>query len=396
MADSNPFKPEEWLEAQRRYWDAWMDMSRKAMGAGGETQDWSQALNQWWQAAAPGLPQGSASALEPMLQMSRNYFSMAENLYRNAGGQGGDGAKDAVHTWLDQMTEAFRQMSAGQMGGKDMHAFWQMPMDTWRRASSSFMPMPGDFMQALRPAARPPYGDVMQEQMDRFLSVPGVGYTRESQEQYQNLARLGMEYQQATQNYQAAMARVGLDSVERFRARLDDAGRQDKPITSLRALYDEWVDVCEEVYGEFVMSEEYARVYGEMVNRLMALKRQGTRFMDEIAESLNMPTRREVNTLHRRLQETRREMHQIRSTLRTLQEGQEKAKPAGKEAPAGASDPSSGTASGRGKSTRGTRATTSKASKATGDTKTTAKPTPDATQDTDSSTDTQAKAEPKR
>ncbi|TVQ73361.1 class III poly(R)-hydroxyalkanoic acid synthase subunit PhaE [Ectothiorhodospira sp. BSL-9] len=324
MADSNPFAPDEWLDAQRKYWDAWMDMSRKAVGGQSNQPNWPQGLDQWWQVASQGLPGGNNQMMDQMMQMSRNYFAMAENFYKGANGQ--TDATQAVTQWLDQMTSAFKNMGLGQMPGKDVNPFWQMPMDTWSRAGSTFMPMPGDFMQALRPAARPPYGDVVQEQMDRFLSVPGVGYTRESQEQYQNLAKLMMEYQQAMQQYQQAFAKVGMDSVDRFRARLDDAGRQDTPITSMRALYDEWVDVSEEVYGEFVMSEEYAKVYGDMVNSLMAVKRQGTRLMDEVTESLNMPTRREVNTLHRRLQESRREMHQIKSALREMQHEEKKAK----------------------------------------------------------------------
>lgn len=318
MADSNPFAPDEWLDAQRKYWDAWMDMSRKAMGGQSNTPSWPQGLEQWWQTASQGLPGGHNQMMDQMMQMSRNYFAMAENFYKGANGQAD--ASQAVTKWLDQMTDAFKGMGFGQMPGKDLSPFWQMPLDTWSRAGSSFMPMPGDFMQALRPAARPPYGDAMQEQLDRFLSVPGVGYTRESQEQYQNLAKLMMEYQQAMQHYQQAFAKVGMDSVDRFRARLEDAGRQDTPITSMRGIYDEWVDVCEEVYGEFVMSEEYAKAYGDMVNSLMAVKRQGTRLMDEVTESLNMPTRREVNTLHRRLQESRREMHQIKAALRELQQ----------------------------------------------------------------------------
>ncbi|MCG5516347.1 MULTISPECIES: class III poly(R)-hydroxyalkanoic acid synthase subunit PhaE [unclassified Ectothiorhodospira] len=324
MADSNPFAPDEWLDAQRKYWDAWLDMSRKAMGGQSNAPSWPQGLDQWWQAASQGLPGGNNQMMDQMMQMGRNYFAMAENFYKGTNGQADAG--QAVTQWLDQMTNAFKNMGLGQMPGKSINPFWQMPMDTWSRAGSSFMPMPGDFMQALRPAARPPYGDVVQEQMDRFLSVPGVGYTRESQEQYQNLAKLMMEYQQAMQQYQQAFAKVGLDSVDRFRARLDDAGRQDTPITSMRGLYDEWVDVSEEVYGEFVMSEEYAKVYGDMVNSLMAVKRQGTRLMDEVTESLNMPTRREVNTLHRRLQESRREMHQIKAALRELQQEDKKEK----------------------------------------------------------------------
>ncbi|MCG5511311.1 class III poly(R)-hydroxyalkanoic acid synthase subunit PhaE [Ectothiorhodospira lacustris] len=318
MADSNPFNPEDWMEAQRKYWSAWMDMSRKSMGGSEGTTNWGNGLDQWWKTASTGMPLSGNDALEQMMNVGRGYFSMAENLYRGNNGQ--QNAAEAVNKWLDQMSNAFQGFTNMPGASKDAKAFWQMPLDTWSRATSSFMPMPGDFMQALRPPARAPYGDAVQEQLDRFLSVPGVGYTRESQEQYQNLAKLMVNYQQAMQNYQGAFNKVGMDSIDRFRARLDDAGRQDKPITSMRTLYDEWVDVCEEVYGEFVMSEEYAKIYGEMVNSLMAVKRQGTRLMDEVTESLNMPTRREVNTLHRRLQESRREMQALKTAVRKLTE----------------------------------------------------------------------------
>ncbi|WP_412852411.1 class III poly(R)-hydroxyalkanoic acid synthase subunit PhaE [Ectothiorhodospira shaposhnikovii] len=331
MADSNPFNPEDWMEAQRKYWSAWMDMSRKAVGGSDGTANWGDGLDQWWKTVSSGMPLSGNDAMDQMMKIGRNYFSMAENLYRGAEG---NNAAEAVNKWLDQMSNAFQGFTNMPGASRDANAFWQMPLDTWRRATSSFMPMPGDYMQALRPPARAPYGDAVQEQLDRFLSVPGVGYTRESQEQYQNLAKLMVNYQQAMQNYQAAFNKVGMDSIDRFRARLDDAGRQDKPITSMRALYDEWVDVCEEVYGEFVMSEEYARIYGEMVNSLMAVKRQGTRLMDEVTESLNMPTRREVNTLHRRLQESRRELQALKAAVRKLTDQvNDKAAPAKVEAP---------------------------------------------------------------
>ena len=38
---------------------------------------------------------------------------------------------------------------------------------------------------------------------------------------------------------------------------------------SLRELYDLWVEVSEEHYAEFAMSEEYQALYGDMVNKLM-------------------------------------------------------------------------------------------------------------------------------
>ena len=335
MSESKNFSADDWLQAQKTYWDAWMDMSRKAMSQPGAPA-WSDAVDQWWKIAGGNLPEATRPYAQPMMDIGRSFFTTAEKLFQGASADNGN-PMNAVNQWLDQMTQGFQAMSVGQAPGKDLNAFWKMPMDTWNRVVSNFMPMPGDFMQALRPEM--PYGDAAKEQMDRFLSVPGVGYTRESQEQYQHLGKLILDYQQASQQYQTAFAQVGLDTIERFRARLEDIAEKETPINSARGFYDVWVDVAEEVYGEFAMSEEYARVYGEMINRLMAVKKHGSTITDEVAESLNMPTRREVNTLHERLQESRREMFRMKSQLHKLTKAQKTAASASSSTTPAASKP---------------------------------------------------------
>jgi class III poly(R)-hydroxyalkanoic acid synthase PhaE subunit len=316
MAQSNPFSADEWLEAQRKYWDSWMEMTRKASPATGMPGgNWSGALDQWWRAMQVDFGDKSAGDFfQRIIDLGRGYFDL--------GGQfTGDGnGSDALSGWLDQMTRAFQSMAepprwpAGQ-GQQDFAAFWQLPMDTWQRTLSSLVPTPGDFMEGIRPDGGPAFSDAVRGEVDRFLSVPGVGYTRETQEQYQHLGRLVMEYETATRNFNAALGRMGLLSVDRFRAMI---AAREAPVESLRELFDIWVDACEDVFADFAMSEEYPKLYGEMVNALMALKRGGAQVVDETLGSLNMPTRREMNTLHKRLQETRRELRALRSDFEEL------------------------------------------------------------------------------
>ena len=89
-------------------------------------------------------------------------------------------------------------------------------------------------------------------------------------------------------------------------------------MTSLREFYNIWVDACEEVYGEYAMSGEYSEMYGEMVNALMQVKRHSSLLVDEMLESMNMPTHREINTLHQRLHEMRREYRALRDEIEQL------------------------------------------------------------------------------
>jgi len=328
MSDSNPFSPDAWLDAQRRYWDSWMDLARQTTGGAAQKKDaeapWTQSLDQWWRAVSPAAGESGVTRefYDRLLDLGRSYFTMTENLCK----AGNPSA--AVEGWLEQMQYAFGgKPVAGGRTPKDFMAFFDLPLDTWQRTVSSFAPVPGDYLKALHPDV----GDDVTAQLDRFLSIPGVGYSRESQEQYQHLGRLVLDYQKAMGEYAASMSQLAMRSVERLRKKLEEA---EEPVTSVRALYNLWVDACEDEYADLTMSEEYAEIYGRMVNALMALKRQGAQMVDETLEGFNMPTRREVNTLHRRLQETRREMRALRSALEEKAESAPAAKPKAKRAAA--------------------------------------------------------------
>ena len=99
-----------------------------------------------------------------------------------------------------------------------------------------------------------------------------------------------------------------LESVESLQARLLAALGADKVHPRrCAALYDLWVEVSEEHYAEFAMSEEYQALYGDMVNRLMVLKKHYHEITDDFLGAMNLPNTREVDTMQQRLQQLRRE-----------------------------------------------------------------------------------------
>ncbi|MCI0400529.1 MAG: class III poly(R)-hydroxyalkanoic acid synthase subunit PhaE, partial [Gammaproteobacteria bacterium] len=186
-----------------------------------------------------------------------------------------------------------------------------MPLDTWRRTASSMSVLPGDFMQGLKPEG-------VTRVADRFLSVPGVGYTREWQEQVQEWFRLGGEYQTALQNYMNAFGRVAIDSLEHLKKKIVELAEQGRDLTTLREIYDLWVDSSEGAYAQFVVTDEYAELYGRLVNALMALKHHGRSMVDEGLAAMNMPTRKGFDTMQSRQQDLRRELKTVRAELDDL------------------------------------------------------------------------------
>ena len=129
-----------------------------------------------------------------------------------------------------------------------------------------------------------------------------------------------LKYQKALQEYTQFFSNLGIKSVERMRSNLGQPGEDGKVIDSARGLYDLWVSACEEVYAEQAMTPEYARLHGNLINTLMALKQRMAVVVDESLGAMNMPTRSELRTLQERLQETRRENKTLRRELDELKE----------------------------------------------------------------------------
>ena len=317
MADSDS-TGDQWMEAQRRYWDAWMDMARRGLEATTPAQKasanpWADAMEQWWKSVAPNTPKPAQDLLGQMVNLGKSYFSMAEGLGKM------DPTTDTtqiVENWTRMMTEAFSSAGQGMnpfagvagKAGRQGLAFWDLPFDTVSRTMSAGMPFPGDFMKAFE-VERPT--DV-REQMDRMLSAPALGYARESQEQHQKFTRLMLEYEQAMTEYQTGFGGLGSRSMEAFKKRLEARAQEGGPVNSIREVFNIWVDACEEIYADYAMSDEYARRYGRMVNALMAVKHQGAQLVDEWLEAMNMPTRGDLGTVQRRLHDTRADYQRLR------------------------------------------------------------------------------------
>ncbi len=326
MADNLfPFRSEDWLRLQEEYWDAWRELS----GLGGaksahaeETPPWNQALDRWWKSVSSATPPPVTHFYSHLVDQGKAFFHLAETWRKAASGPGG--AADGLQEWrnlLDQSLENIKSsLSSGQMNGEkalgELMAFWELPMDTWERTASLMSGTPGDLFEPLKLLSADRAGGV-REQFSKFLSVPGLGYTREHQEQHQTLTRLVFDYQYAKEEYAAQFVKIAAGTVERFQRKTAQLMDKGEPIKTLQELYDQWVDAAEEAYAEQVFSEEYSQVSGRLVNTLMAVKKQGQAMVDETLGMLNMPTQQEVNTLQERLQELRRELRAMRAELQS-------------------------------------------------------------------------------
>ena len=316
-----------WVDMQRKYWDAWLDLSRQTSATKSETapefpaSPWSQGIDFWSKLMSPAMPSESRSWMEKTLELNQSYLQFGQTLWKILS-LGATAEKDSQQ-WWDTVTQGFQKMqeqaTAGFTPSKDpwagFAALWGMPIDTWRRVSSACSVMPGDMEKALREMGAPSGPGGLPGLVSGWLSTPTLGYTREWQEELQRWGQLWLEHNHSVKDYTAVLSRVVTRAAELLREKFSEQAKKGESLDSLRAFYNVWVDCGEEAYAEISSSDEFTRAQAKLTNTLMAVKRQEQKMVDEMLSGLNMPTRRELDTSHRRTHQLQRQVWRLAQAL---------------------------------------------------------------------------------
>ncbi len=268
------------------------DMARQSLQAW--QQMWRQAVDQNPGAfAGAQTAEATPEAMQRVLDGLKGYLGWMENL------SAASAATPGGMNWGD----AFNQAFAGAAGNPFSEAFAEIP------GMGSLDPL--QFQQQISKLMLP-----MQQAMHGALSIPAFGLAREHQEQSQALTRAWLQYSQDSARYQALVARVGSEAANRVQEKLAEHEEPGRQINSMRGLYNLWVDAAEEAWADIAMSDEYREAYAAMTNAQMHVRQLVQQQVAEAGSQLGMPTREEVDSLGRRLQELRRDLADLRHAQR--------------------------------------------------------------------------------
>jgi len=325
-----------WVDAQKRYIDAWSQLVRPPAGdtpsapAPAATNPLAQGLELWAKVAQAALPEQSRGLGERLAELSRGYLQVAQEMWRLVEGtqQTANAGADWQKAWQEQLCEM--QRSLGALGSRGvpppgLATFWGLPLQHFRQLTSSLSSLPGDVEKTLQEGG-PLTADTLRRAMGSMLSAPTLGYTREWQEDAQQWLELWLEHLQALRAYDGIFTQVGRRAMELLGAKLTEMADEGEALGGLRDAYNLWVDCGESAYAEIAQGEEFARIQAQLTNTLMAAKRHEQHVVTEVQGALNMPSRREVDTTHRRVHHLRREIRVASHRIECLEEAVEELK----------------------------------------------------------------------
>ena len=319
---------EAWTAAQKKYMDAWLAMASASTGnkqgaqkAGAAASDpLAEGLAFWTQMMGPALPAQARDLSQKLAEFGQGYMKIGENLWKvlhgaQAAASTGSDWEATLRDQLHKLKENFTASAADPWAG--LATLWGSPLQHWRRLASSFSVLPGNLERSLR--GEGPLGtEALQRELSDALSLPAIGYMREWQMLAQEWGRYSLEHAQAVQAYETTLAKVGSRAFDLLTTKLLAMAKDDAMVDSVRAAYDLWVDCAEEAYADVASGDEFPRIQARLTNTLMALKRHEQQMVEELQAAMNMPSRRELNTTHGRVQGLRRELRELQRQVEDL------------------------------------------------------------------------------
>ena len=339
----------DWLGMQRRYLDALSSLgagnpfaAANPFGAGNPFQaassfsplnpfgapagpvpgaPWANAMPGWW----PAAPDDSRDFFGKVLEQAQHYWSIGAQFSKLIEDIAAcEGNKKAI---LDCVKARFKALQAAfatayNPSPADPTQQYEALLALMRTAGAGLSPWLAAGAGVFSPEAG------IGRLRARLLSMPGLGYSRETQDKLQELLRLWGEYQDHYQEYQSVMTRLNQESLALMQKAIIKRMRNAKDIRSLKQLYDLWIESSEKAYGEYVFTDEYAALNGRLVNSLMAFRQKQNEISEDLLAAMNMPTMRAMNTLERRQHQLRKQIKTLEAELQTLKSGQAAASPA--------------------------------------------------------------------
>ena len=108
MADISKTWMNDWLESQQGYWKAWGELAQRGMRAPEAPKNpWADGINQWWKAVSPMAPPEGRDVFDKLMDVSRGYFTLAEQAMSGVSGGGKAVGMEALNGLLENMQKVW-------------------------------------------------------------------------------------------------------------------------------------------------------------------------------------------------------------------------------------------------------------------------------------------------
>jgi class III poly(R)-hydroxyalkanoic acid synthase PhaE subunit len=128
--------------------------------------------------------------------------------------------------------------------------------------------------------------------------APALGWSRDYQGIVQRMLEIGGQFQRRYAEFLKQSADISEQALQATRRRI---AADPRLALSPAAAYEAWIESAETTYAQAAHGEAFSRSLGELCNLLSAFKVERGKLLDALARHLDLPSRAEVDSLHRQV-----------------------------------------------------------------------------------------------
>ena len=317
---SNPFAASNSFESQQKFMEilAMFNQGSNSFGFPGKKStrpDWADAMDIWWRTLKPAVSSQNENVMMKLIEQAKQYYFISEqfvNMYNlmSSTQKKNKDAIDGLNKTFEDITAFFMDQNASRFSWSSLIDQCEQPYELLK---NTFADNPLFSSQGFTE-----FSPEWQKLRENFLTMPGLGYSRESQEKLQKAMRLWATYQDNYHEFQTVMSGLNHEALNLMRKKLIKMHKKGEQVESMRQIYSIWVASNEKVYSDFVFTEEYSELNAKLVNSLMAFRKESHGIIEDNLASMNLPTTKSINALEQRQHDLRKQIKNMEAELKQL------------------------------------------------------------------------------
>jgi polyhydroxyalkanoate synthase subunit PhaE len=332
----------DWAESTKTFVDAW-------------TKTNSQIWDSWFKTLGDFTPKSPESLTQDFQDLSQIFTHNQEFLTRFLK-VSVDAWQELIPTfekggnWQDMVQKYNQQMqdqlaafvSSSQKISQNNLGLWQLYVDEVKQFNQLWFSPLGvkiaDFTSGQSApwlALNNRYWEMLYEKSfgGMILSSPMLGPSREFTGKLMRNFEAWTELYRASTDYQLVLGEVQMKSFENLMKILAEKAEKGEVVKDWKEFQGLMSQVADDVFAQTFCDENNLKVRGKFINALNCYRLQQQELLEVMLNSMNLPTRSEVDEVHKSVYELRKQVKQLQKQIATLEAATPPAPPAPEPTP---------------------------------------------------------------
>jgi class III poly(R)-hydroxyalkanoic acid synthase PhaE subunit len=159
------------------------------------------------------------------------------------------------------------------------------------------------------------YWDIYEKTFGTVLQSPSLGYTREFNNKLFKSFDAWINFYKANFEYQVVLVDVWLKAFEELTRELASFTEKGETLQNWQQFLQVWSSVFDRVFAQTFRSADALEVQGKFLNSALTYKLHQQQLMEVFLKMYDLPTRSEVDEIHRSIYEMRKEIKSLKKAL---------------------------------------------------------------------------------